>query len=103
MIKYIINKPENICIVNKKKVLRLMISISEEILLPALLDEYKTLRKLVETNWSNFIRHRDRLRMVRENKKNNPVDLYEGSFANKDSDLYSDAGSTLASSSRGSR
>lgn len=57
----------------------------------------------MDTNWSNFIRYRDRLRVVRENKKNNPVDLYDGSFANKDSDLYSDAGSTLASSSRGSR
>lgn len=80
-----------------------VISITEEKLLPVLLEDYQNLQELVETNHSNFIRHRDRLRVVRENKINNPVDIYDASFANKDSDLYSDAGSTLASSSRGSR
>ena len=71
-------------------------------ILPSVLEEYRNLRELIEMNWATFIRHRDRLQVVRENKKKHPVDTFDF-YANKDSDLYSDAGSTLASSSRGSR
>lgn len=60
------------------------------------------MRELVEMNWALFIRHRERLQVVRENKTKHPVDTFDF-YTNKDSDLYSDAGSTLASSSRGSR
>lgn len=71
-------------------------------LLPALMEEYKNLQELIERNWSTFIKQRERLFVVRENKKTAPeIDI---SYANKDSDLYSDAGSTIASSqSRSSR
>lgn len=53
-------------------------------------------------NLLSFMKYRDRLLIVREDKRENPVDLYDP-YGNKDCDLYSDAGSTLASSSRGSR
>lgn len=72
-----------------------------ERILPILLDEYNNLQNLIETNWSNFIKYKERLFIVRENK-NIPSENYDTSYVNKDSDLYSDAGSTLASSSRGS-
>uniref|UniRef100_A0A1E1VXL1 Elongator complex protein 1 n=1 Tax=Pectinophora gossypiella TaxID=13191 RepID=A0A1E1VXL1_PECGO len=75
--------------------------LKEDKLKPGLLEEYKNLQELVENNWCMFIRHRDRLKLVRENKIKNPVEMYD-TFANRDCDLYSDAGSTLASSSRGS-
>ncbi|KAJ8714548.1 hypothetical protein PYW07_002773 [Mythimna separata] len=71
-----------------------------EKVLPAVLEEYKMMKELVEMNWALFIRHRDRLQVVRENKTKHPVDTFDF-YTNKDSDLYSDAGSTLASS-RGS-
>lgn len=72
-------------------------------LLPAIMEDYKSLKELIETNWSNFTKHKERLQVVRENKSKMPTEMYDPSYANKDSDLYSDAGSTLASSSRGSR
>ncbi|XP_075979445.1 elongator complex protein 1 [Anticarsia gemmatalis] len=66
-----------------------------------LLEEYNNIKEQIETSWANFIRHRDRLQFVRVNKTKHPVDTYDF-YTNKDSDLYSDAGSTIASSSRGS-
>ncbi|CAH2982016.1 unnamed protein product [Chilo suppressalis] len=76
--------------------------LKEKYLLPAVLEEYKNLKELIESNWSTFIKHKERLCVVRENKSKQPMDMYESAYYNKDSDLYSDAGSTLASSSRGS-
>lgn len=72
----------------------------EEKLLPALLEEYNNTREIIETNYATFIRHRERLQVVRVNKTKHPVDTFDF-YTNKDSDLYSDAGSTVASS-RGS-
>lgn len=74
----------------------------EEKLLPAILEEYNNMKGLIEMNWATFLRHHDRLQVVRENKTKHPVDTLDF-YTNKDSDLYSDAGSTVASSSRGSR
>lgn len=65
------------------------------------MEEYNNMKNLIETNFVTFIKHRERLQFVRENKIKHPVDNIDF-YANKDSDLYSDAGSTLASSSRGS-
>ncbi|KAF9422466.1 hypothetical protein HW555_001864 [Spodoptera exigua] len=76
------------------------LNLKEEKLLPALLEEYNNNRELIETNYATFIRHRERLQVVRENKTKHPVDTFDF-YTNKDSDLYSDAGSTVASS-RGS-
>ncbi|XP_047028993.1 putative elongator complex protein 1 [Helicoverpa zea] len=73
----------------------------DEKILPAILEEYKNMKELIENNFATFIRHRERLQFVRENKTKHPVDTFDF-YTNKDSDLYSDAGSTLASSSRGS-
>ncbi|KAJ2949398.1 hypothetical protein O0L34_g15312 [Tuta absoluta] len=67
----------------------------------AVWEEYTNVLEVVEANWTTFVRHRDRLRVVRELKQKHPVEMYD-SFANRDCDLYSDAGSTVASSSRGS-
>ncbi|KAG6444956.1 hypothetical protein O3G_MSEX003635 [Manduca sexta] len=76
-------------------------NLRDELLTPTLLEDFKNMTDLIETNWCTFIRHRDRLEVVRANKIKNPIDVYDF-YVNKDSDLYSDAGSTLASSSRGS-
>lgn len=75
---------------------------SEKKVLPALLEDYNNLSELIKTNLATFLKHRERLQVVRLNKIKNPVDTIDF-YTNKDSDLYSDAGSTLASSSRGSR
>ncbi|XP_013183864.1 elongator complex protein 1 isoform X2 [Amyelois transitella] len=72
-----------------------------EKLLPAVLEEYTNLRDLVESNWHTFIKYKERLSIVRKKKRKNPIEHYDPAFDNKDSDLYSDAGSTVASS-RGS-
>lgn len=72
--------------------------------MPALLKDSSELQDLIANNWTTFIRHKDRLQLVRENKSKVAVDSFDDSFAHKDSDLYSDAGSTVASSaSRSSR
>ncbi|KAL4704458.1 hypothetical protein ACJJTC_019557 [Scirpophaga incertulas] len=71
----------------------------DKFLLPAIIDDYTNLQELIQTNMCTFIKHRDRLHIVRENKRNIHDD-YESHY-NRDSDLYSDAGSTQASSSRG--
>ncbi|KAM3965504.1 elongator complex protein 1 [Aphomia sociella] len=77
--------------------------LKNERLLPTLLDEYKNIQQLIEKNWCDFVKYKERLLVVRENKnKNSLTEHYDPSYINKDSDLYSDAGSTLASSSRGS-
>lgn len=65
---------------------------------PALLAEYDNLQTLINTNGENFAKYKNRLKVVRETKSKKLVDDYE-SYGNKDSDLYSDAGSTVASSS----
>ncbi|XP_053611863.1 elongator complex protein 1 [Plodia interpunctella] len=72
-------------------------------LLPAILKEYRNLTQLVEKNWYTFVKYRERLFVVRENKRRNPVEHYDPTYDNKDSDLYSDAGSTAASSRGSSR
>ncbi|CAH0588039.1 unnamed protein product [Chrysodeixis includens] len=77
------------------------LNLKDEKLLPAVMEEYNNMKNLIETNFATFIKHRERLQFVRENKIKHPVDNFDF-YANKDSDLYSDAGSTLASSSRGS-
>ncbi|XP_063627184.1 putative elongator complex protein 1 [Cydia splendana] len=70
--------------------------LKDDQLLPAVMEEYTNLQELIERNWGTFTKHRDRLFIVRETKRNAPeIDI---SYANKDSDLYSDAGSTVASS-----
>ncbi|XP_028167442.1 elongator complex protein 1 [Ostrinia furnacalis] len=74
----------------------------ETTLVPAVLEDYTNLKELIDANWSNFTKHRDRLQVVRENKNKGPSEIYDPSYAIRDCDLYSDAGSTLASSSRGS-
>ncbi|CAB3244736.1 unnamed protein product [Arctia plantaginis] len=75
--------------------------LKEKKVLPALLEDYDNLNELITTNLATFVKHRERLQVVRSNKIKNPVDTIDF-YTNKDSDLYSDAGSTLASSSRGS-
>lgn len=67
-----------------------------------MIEDYNNIKETIETSWATYIRHRERLQVVRQNKTKHPVDTYDF-YTNKDSDLYSDAGSTLASSSRGSR
>lgn len=68
-------------------------------LLPSLLEEYYSLKDLLDTNWNNFIKYRNRLQIVREIKCKKSMEELDTPYANKDSDLYSDAGSTIASSS----
>lgn len=75
--------------------------LKDSIVLPTLLEDYNNLTEFVQTSLATFIKYRERLQVVRENKINNPVDTYDF-YMNKDSDLYSDAGSTVGSSSRGS-
>ncbi|GBP91737.1 A disintegrin and metalloproteinase with thrombospondin motifs 7 [Eumeta japonica] len=72
--------------------------IKEAVVLPALVEEFNNLNELFKTNSSTFKIHKERLQIVRENKSKKSEEFYDVSFANKDSDLYSDAGSTLASS-----
>ncbi|XP_072938370.1 putative elongator complex protein 1 [Epargyreus clarus] len=72
--------------------------LKEKQLIPAIMDEYENMQDLIHTNHSNFIKYKDRLIVVRENKNKRPVDCYDQTYANKDSDLYSDSGSTVASS-----
>ncbi|XP_046966489.1 putative elongator complex protein 1 [Vanessa cardui] len=67
--------------------------------LPSLIEEYKSVKDLLQTNGTNFIKYRNRLKVVREIKNKKSQDDYETPNAYKDSDLYSDAGSTIASSS----
>lgn len=69
-------------------------------MLPALLEDYKNMKESIESQWSTFIQQRERLLVVRESKIKNTPEIYD--YNQKDSDLYSDAGSTIASSSRGS-
>ncbi|XP_014368772.2 elongator complex protein 1 [Papilio machaon] len=73
----------------------------EQRLLPALLEEYQNLKGLIENNLKDFIKHRTRLSEVRENKLNKADYMYDAFNTNKDDDLYSDAGSTIASSGSG--
>ncbi|XP_034833485.1 putative elongator complex protein 1 [Maniola hyperantus] len=75
----------------------------EKSLLPSLLEEYMNTKELIETNRTNFSKYKNRLQVVNEMKTNKPVDHYDAFYANKDSDLYSDAGSTIASSSGSGR
>ncbi|CAH2087106.1 unnamed protein product [Euphydryas editha] len=72
-------------------------------LLPSLLEEYNSLKDLLETNWNNFIKYRNRLQIVREIKSKKAMEECETPYVNKDNDLYSDAGSTIASSSGSGR
>lgn len=74
--------------------------VTDEKLLPALLEDYKNIKESIESHWSTFIQQRARLFVVREIKAKNPPAIYD--YNQKDSDLYSDIGSTIASSSRGS-
>ncbi|XP_039758294.1 putative elongator complex protein 1 [Pararge aegeria] len=75
----------------------------ETSLLPSLLDEFVNTKELIETNWMNFKKYKNRLQEVKEMKRNKSVDLYDPYYATKDSDLYSDVGSTIASSSGSGR
>ncbi|CAG4944114.1 unnamed protein product [Parnassius apollo] len=73
-------------------------------LLPALLEEFQNLSELIGRNYNDFVKYRSRLLELRENKQNNKVDhIYEAFNTNKDDDLYSDTGSTIASSSGSGR
>lgn len=67
--------------------------------------DYENLQTLIATNEDQFSQQRSRLKVVREQNKANPTDF--DNFCNRDSDLYSDAGSTTGSvssnSSRSSR
>ncbi|CAH0724919.1 unnamed protein product, partial [Brenthis ino] len=79
------------------------LDLKETKLSPALLEEYDNLQDLLETSKSNFTKYRNRLQVVREMKSKKPMDSYEAYGGNKDCDLYSDAGSTIASSSGSGR
>ncbi|XP_052742615.1 putative elongator complex protein 1 isoform X2 [Bicyclus anynana] len=82
----------------------------DETLLPSLVEEFANTKELIETNSANFDKYRSRLQIVRDTKRNKPVEQYDNIchivrqvYGNKDSDLYSDAGSTVASSSGSGR
>lgn len=77
--------------------------LKNERIFPAVLENYNIIQEQIESNWSNFKKYRDRLFVVREEKKLNPVENLYDYFTNRDSDLYSDVGSTLASSRGSSR
>lgn len=68
-------------------------------LLPAVLEEYKTLQELIENNVKEFIKYKSRLSEVREKKIDKINNIYDNFNTNRDDDLYSDTGSTIASSS----
>lgn len=72
-------------------------NLKNELILPAIMAEFNNTQQQIETYKTTFIKQRDRLQVVRETKKQTPFEDYDASYANKDSDLYSDAGSTLAS------
>lgn len=86
-------------VLSYKRVFNIKCFFLDKKLLPSLLEEYYSLKNLLETNWNNFIKYRNRLQIVREIKSKKSMEELDTPYANKDSDLYSDAGSTIASSS----
>ncbi|XP_068622441.1 elongator complex protein 1 [Battus philenor] len=72
-------------------------------LLSAIIEEYTSLQNLIEKNSNSFIKYRVRLSEVRQNKLKNKEDGYSLFNSHKDDDLYSDAGSTIASSTGSGR
>ncbi|XP_045484164.1 putative elongator complex protein 1 [Pieris rapae] len=70
---------------------------------PAVIEEFNSLKDLLDTNLTNFKNYRDRLQVVRENKSKAPPRNEHIPYYNRDYDLYSDIGSTIGSSTGSSR
>ncbi|CAH2049362.1 unnamed protein product, partial [Iphiclides podalirius] len=110
--QYLKNKEEAICYAIEngqyKTAIRLCSNLNKQDiidkqLLPAALEELHNLQELIAKNFDEFTKYKTRLSKVREIKVEKKDQIYKDFNVNKEDDLYSDAGSTIASSSGSGR
>ncbi|VVD02399.1 unnamed protein product [Leptidea sinapis] len=75
----------------------------ESDVLPALLEEYSSVKEIIQTNAETFKRQKERLEVVRKNKLKGLTGRPKVTYHDRDDDLYSDFGSTIGSSTGSSR